>query len=81
MIHELLLTHEVATLLGRTPEAVRAMERRGALRAVRVGHIRLFDRRQVEEVLRRRAQGVKSFAERERRLAERARMSQTKGGD
>lgn len=49
-----LLTHEVARLLGRTPEAVRAMERAGKLRAERIAHVRVFSRAEVERLLRAR---------------------------
>ena len=44
---EKLLTHEAAQVLGVTPDSIRAMERRGVLRAKRVGHVRLFARRDV----------------------------------
>jgi len=59
-----LLTREAAKLLDRTPEAVRAMERRGVLHAVRVGNVRLFSRKEVEDLARclreREAASVKS---------------------
>ena len=44
------LTSEAARLLNRTPDAIRAMERSGRLSAVRVGHVRLFPRREVERL-------------------------------
>lgn len=51
---EFLVTSQVARLIGRTPESVRSMERSGRLRAIRAGHVRLFSRRDVECLLRKR---------------------------
>lgn len=45
-----ILTAEAARILGVTPATVRAMERRGALRATRTGTVRLFERDEVERV-------------------------------
>ncbi len=56
----LILTNQAARLLGCTPANVRALARAGKLRAVRVGHVRLF----TEEAVHR-------FAETRRRQAER----------
>jgi hypothetical protein len=49
-----LLTHEVARLLNLTPDSVRVMARTGRLRNERIGHIRVFSRREVERVLAER---------------------------
>jgi excisionase family DNA binding protein len=57
-----LLTNEAALLLKRTPDAVRAMERSGKLSAVRVGHVRLFSRREIETVLREREKRQRELA-------------------
>ena len=51
-----MLAHEAARVLGITPAAVRDMERRGDLRAQRVGGIRLFARRDVERLAAEREQ-------------------------
>lgn len=54
---EALLTSEAARLLGVTSDAVRHMERRGLLPAVRTGSgVRLFDRATVERLATERAQ-------------------------
>jgi excisionase family DNA binding protein len=49
-----LLTHEVAQLLRCTPDNVRAMARKGRFRTEMVGGIRLFSRREVEQMLAER---------------------------
>jgi len=49
-----ILTKTAAQLLEVTPHAVRAMERRGALPAVRVDGTRLFDRTVVERLAAQR---------------------------
>ena len=54
---ELLMTSQVARLSGLTTEGVRAAERRGDLRAIRAGSVRLFERKEVERFLKDRARG------------------------
>ena len=49
-----LLTHQAAQILNRTPETVRELARAGKLRAIRIGHIRLFDRQEIELFRERR---------------------------
>jgi excisionase family DNA binding protein len=56
MKREYILTAEAATLLGLTPNSVRLMARRGELPALRVGTVRLFDRRVVQRLAQVRAQ-------------------------
>ncbi len=52
---EHLLTSGAARVLGVTPETIRTLERTGRLRCVRVGHVRLFSREEVERLKRARA--------------------------
>ncbi len=53
MARDLLLSHQAARVLGITPDAVRAMARSGRLSAARVvGRVRLFDRREIEDLRR-----------------------------
>src|SRR5688572_18855068 len=55
MANEIMLSAEAAQIIGCTPAAVRAMERRGELEAARTPTgVRLFDRREVERVARER---------------------------
>jgi excisionase family DNA binding protein len=55
---ELLLTNEVAQLLGVSPETIRLWERLGRLPALRTaGGMRLFDRGAVERFAEQRAAG------------------------
>ena len=58
---DLLTTAEAARLLNLTPAAVRAMERRGAIRAevVTGTGMRLYRRREVEALVRERATKAK----------------------
>jgi len=49
-----MLTHQVAVLGNVSPDLVRWWDRTGKLRARRVGHIRIFDRRDVDAFLRQR---------------------------
>jgi len=52
----LIQTTEAARILGVSGESIRAMERRGALPAVKIARgVRLFDRRVVEQLARERA--------------------------
>ena len=52
-----MLTAEAARMVGVTPNGLRAMERRGELRAERTGDgVRLFDRTIVQRIARARAQ-------------------------
>jgi DNA-binding transcriptional MerR regulator len=51
----LLLTNDAARVLGLSPQTVRVLERNGQLRALRtVNGVRLFDRRDVENLARAR---------------------------
>ena len=54
---DLLLVHQVAAIIGRTPETVRALERAGKLPARRLGNMgaRVFSRRDVEDYMRAHA--------------------------
>jgi len=55
MENDLLLVHGVAALIGRTPAAVRALERAGRLAAfTRIGRNRVFHRDDVQELVRDR---------------------------
>lgn len=54
MAEELLLTKEAAIELDVTPDTVRHLRRIGTLRAVRVGHVFAFERRDVERLRRER---------------------------
>jgi DNA-binding transcriptional MerR regulator len=54
---ELMTKSDVAKILGLTPAAVVLLEQKGVLPALRTaGGVRLFRRRQVERLARRRAQ-------------------------
>jgi len=55
-----ILTKEAARLLDLTPNTVRLLERRGELSAERAGSVRLFDRRVVERVARKRAKRARA---------------------
>ncbi len=62
---DLLITSQVARILRRTPETVRIMERTGRLKAIRAGHVRLFEREEVESLakeIRRDPFGVRARA-------------------
>lgn len=48
------LVGEAARLLGRSPDNVRWLERTGKLRAERIGHVRIFNRRDIEKLLEQR---------------------------
>ena len=52
---EFLVTSQVARESGLTTEGVRAAERRGDLRAIRAGSVRLFERAEVARFLRERS--------------------------
>jgi excisionase family DNA binding protein len=56
MSSDVLLTAEVAQLLGVSAATVRLWERAGRLRATKTTHgVRIFDRRDIERLVRERA--------------------------